>query len=667
MDSQKRGAIKRKIREFNNSWLDEDSFKGWLAPHHVENKAFCIACNRTIRCCKTDLVQHSQTVKHIKKIQNFENNGINNNNNVKDKLSHSDRVKRSEIKLAGFFAEHNVAFYVADHLIPLLKNIFIDSKIAQDISLGRSKCTNIVNNVIAKREMEKLYINLRTCKFSILIDESTDISDTKLLCILVRYVSPLNKKVKTQLLQLVALNATDCSAEKLFETFKNILEKNEIPITNIVRMASDNASVMIGCNNSFMQRLKLEVPGLITLNCICHSSALVASKACKTLPSSCENLIRGVSTYISGSAKRCAILVEFQDFFNVERKKLLKLSNTRWLVLQKCVVRLLDNWDVLKNYFTLAVLEDKTKFAETILTQLNDNSIKAYLLFLKYVLHYFNSFNALFQSRKILIHKLFTSSHQLIRDLVRNFMILDSYKHISSLNIDNEENILPLENIYVGPECENFLNTLSPECSKEIKLKCLDFYKTATQQMLKRLPYKDMFFEQLAFLEPKIALYDESRVKIKDLTYIAQQLKLNIDVSKLAYEWRILPSYFDEEQKKELASLEINEMWKQIVEFKDFNEEKVFVNLDFLIQVVFSLPHSNAEAERIFSIVADVKNKKRNRLSNDMVSAICVTRSSFEAEDINCITFEVDSRHLELHNNIWRSKSCNDLQQSDGS
>lgn len=103
-------------------------------------------------------------------------------------------------------------------------------------------------------------------------------------------------------------------------------------------MASDNAAVMIGCNNSFMSRLKLEVPGLVTLNCICHSSALVVSKACEQLPQSCENLIRNVSSYVSGSAKRCAILDEFQEFFNVERNKILKLSNTRWLVLHKCVV-----------------------------------------------------------------------------------------------------------------------------------------------------------------------------------------------------------------------------------------------------------------------------------------------------------------------------------------
>ena len=69
------------------------------------------------------------------------------------------------------------------------------------------------------------------------------------------------------------------------------------------------------------------------------------------------------------------------------------------------MVRILENWDALKNYFILAVVEDKLKSAEIILENLNDNTIKLYLLFLKYSLNYFNSFNALFQSRNILVHQ----------------------------------------------------------------------------------------------------------------------------------------------------------------------------------------------------------------------------------------------------------------------
>jgi len=258
MDTGK-GAIKRpKIRKFQNAWLDENMFKEWLAPHYIENKAFCTICNKTIRCAKTDLVQHSQMVKHIEKVKS---NNI--NDNFEHTLPHKDKVKRTELNLQYFLPpEHNVAFKTVD-LIPLLKDICIDPKIVQDFSLGRLKCANIVKNVIAKCEVEKI-ANLQACKFSILIDESTDISDVKVMCILVRYVLPLNKKVLTQLLELIALDATNCSTNKLLEVFKNLLQEKKIPIKNIVGMASDNASVMIGCNNSFVQCLKLE-PGLVIL------------------------------------------------------------------------------------------------------------------------------------------------------------------------------------------------------------------------------------------------------------------------------------------------------------------------------------------------------------------------------------------------------------------
>lgn len=103
----------------------------------------------------------------------------------------------------------------------------------------------------------------------------------------------------------------------------------------------------------------------------------------------------------------------------------------------------------------------------------------------------------------------------------------------------------------------------------------------------------------------------------------------NIDLTKLAFEWRILPSMFNDSEKKELASLEINQMWKKILKFKNFNGDKIFGNLELLIQAVFSLPHSNAEAEQIFSIITEVKNKKRNRLFIETISAICIARSSF--------------------------------------
>lgn len=77
------------------------------------------------------------------------------------------------------------------------------------------------------------------------------------MCVLVKYVSPIDKEVKIQLLELLPLDATDCSAKKIFEIFKAFFLENNISLENIIGMASDNASVMIGCNNSFYSHLKI--------------------------------------------------------------------------------------------------------------------------------------------------------------------------------------------------------------------------------------------------------------------------------------------------------------------------------------------------------------------------------------------------------------------------
>ncbi|CAH1378400.1 unnamed protein product, partial [Tenebrio molitor] len=86
---------------------------------------------------------------------------------------------------------------------------------------------------------------------------STDISSKKLLCVLVRYLS--NGEVKTRLLELLEIDAKDCSAEQLYKEFKECLSKKGLDLINIVGVASDGAAVMVGKNNSFFSRLKQEV------------------------------------------------------------------------------------------------------------------------------------------------------------------------------------------------------------------------------------------------------------------------------------------------------------------------------------------------------------------------------------------------------------------------
>lgn len=53
-----------------------------------------------------------------------------------------------------------------------------------------------------------------------------------------------------------------------------------------------------------------------------------------------------------------------------------------------------------------------------------------------------------------MIHKLFDSSQKIIKQIALNFVKTDALKDIITLEIDNQNNIKNIEEIYVGSECE---------------------------------------------------------------------------------------------------------------------------------------------------------------------------------------------------------------------
>lgn len=98
----------------------------------------------------------------------------------------------------------------------------------QKVSCKRTKASAITRNVILELSLEALVAKLKTTKFSIMIDESTDISTTKSSAIVVRYT-------------------------------------------------------MMGDKNSLRTRFKASCPDIYVSKCFCHSIHICASEATKTL------------------------------------------------------------------------------------------------------------------------------------------------------------------------------------------------------------------------------------------------------------------------------------------------------------------------------------------------------------------------------------------------
>ena len=130
---------------------------------------------------------------------------------------------------------------------------------------------------------------------------------------------------------LGAIEVEDATAAGLYNGTKSLLNHHGIPMNNIIGLAVDNCSTMMGSKNGFQARMKQDIPGLFVMGCICHSIALCASHASKCLPSWLENLLSDIGTYFSRSAKRTRELQLIMDALSNPRHTILKLATTRWL------------------------------------------------------------------------------------------------------------------------------------------------------------------------------------------------------------------------------------------------------------------------------------------------------------------------------------------------
>ena len=82
---------------------------------------------------------------------------------------------------------------------------------------------------------------------------------------------------------------------------------------------------------------------------------------------------------------------------------------------------------------------------------------KAYLLFLKYALNDFSSFNALFQSAKILIGDWQSECEKFIKTLCSNFLQERFLRYSTKINPSNPSHFRSLEDEFLGDECAQYL------------------------------------------------------------------------------------------------------------------------------------------------------------------------------------------------------------------
>lgn len=179
-------------------------------------------------------------------------------------------------------------------------------------------------------------------------DEGSD-TDDKNFAILVRLWDENVGKPVTRFLDRPICNIG--TADKLFEAIDTALDERKIPWSNVVGFESDTANVMVGKHNSVLSRVKSKQPGVFSQGCVCHLSNLCLLAGVKALPIDVDDFFVDLFYFFNKSAKRKEEFRDFQEFTETKELKILKHCKTRWLSLEKCVQRVIQQWSALYAYF----------------------------------------------------------------------------------------------------------------------------------------------------------------------------------------------------------------------------------------------------------------------------------------------------------------------------
>jgi hypothetical protein len=515
--------------------------------------------------------------------------------------------------------------------------------------MHRTKCSGIIQNVLAPHFAKKLCEDIADNPFSLLLDESTDITTDKYLGCTIIYYSYDKKKIVNSFLELTELETLN--ADAIVSAILNILKKYNLKIKNLKGIGTDNASVMTGINNGVYTKLKEFSPNLILIRCVCHSLQLAVSAAAKEfLPTNLEFLIRETYNWFAHSSLRQQAYKQFFNLIN-EGENPLKITQscaTRWLSIETAVSRIFNQWLELKTHFGIAREKEKCYTAQILYDMYNDDSNYAYLCFLKPILADVQRVNKAFESNNADSTKLFDDLTKLLEGLVQKLTTPNTKFKLFKDEIDSFVNRYS----YLGYLFEHKMQEMKAAGFREdqiLRNKCIDFLIKLIKEITNRLP------DNIDLLRQMSTFSVDSTLKVikPSLINLLEHFKYPpAIIENIESQWRKITLIKWQHVDSTIG------FWSEVIAYKDSNGENPFKDLaDFALSFLV-LPHSNAEVERLFSQMNIVKSKLRNKMQLPMLRSILHIRSGLQREECCCYNYDIPT-------NVIKQIKSNETYSSD--
>nr|XP_047144818.1 SCAN domain-containing protein 3-like [Hydra vulgaris] len=565
-------------RQYKKIW--EQKFLWLQMVEDGTHSAYCKWCHCIMKPKMTNLVKHNKSLKHKQStplIESFTD------------INLAEDIKKAELRIALTMTCH-YAVRTVDHLNEVFV-VYGRGSLLEHVKIHRTKCMGLIKNVISPSLRDDVVEDFKNKKYALIIDESTDISADKHLCILARFFSVLKNEIVTKFMGLILVHET--TGENIFHLLDQETKKCGQSLTNCIGFATDGASNMTGCNNSVWTKIKEVSPNCVQLKCICHSLALCIEHAVSKLPSNIAFLLSEIPHWFCNSSLRREDYIDLFNVINAATESetaryaplpFEKSSFTRWLALGK-------EFERMNSLFQQTKADPCELYKQMNLFQVSLN-------------HRIYDFN----SNKKSIYKV---------DFGAKFIKeCDSYLQNCNHSIDSIKKI------------------------KNLKERCLCVLDEAYTQVTSRLPSSMETFKNLSTMNPDIILSKESRPDISELPFL-HLLKDDLGLIEEQYRKILFVDWKEEEPFKTGGfPTDTEQFWLGVL------QHNTFKNLANYALTCLITPVSNAVVERIFSLVSATKTKARNRISLNMLDAVVRIRSELILSEKCCQDFTISKKML---------------------
>ena len=254
------------------------------------------------------------------------------------------------------------------NFIQLLKLLSVDDKrMGAWLNKKTDKYTapdmqNEMLKVMALHVLRQVACLIQTAPFmSIMIDETTDVSNKEQVVICFRWV---DKKLEAHEEYVGLYQVESTQASELHYIIHDVLRRLNLPISEVRGQCYDGASSMSGSINGVATKILEEEPRALYTHCYGHALNLACSdaiKGCKLMRNALDTSYEIVKL-VKKSPRRDAMLQKLKTEMQEDSPGIRVLCPTRWTVRAQALQSIISNYEVLQELWQQSI--DVTKDAE---------------------------------------------------------------------------------------------------------------------------------------------------------------------------------------------------------------------------------------------------------------------------------------------------------------